>query len=89
MKILACLREINLKRFTPKLHNSWRCLVSSSQVLNQVEQVEQKRLQYISAALSELVYTAHNEQKLMPKMNPSASQEIDSVDDDTWRVAEI
>jgi len=46
-------------------------------------------LQYISAALPELVYTAHNEQKLMPKMNPSASQEMDSVDDDTWRVAEI
>lgn len=36
---------------------------------------EKNSWQYISTALSKSVYTAFNEQKLMPEMNPRALQE--------------
>ena len=35
--------------------------------------------------LLELVDKGQNEQKLKPEMNPSASQEMDSVDDDSLK----
>ena len=36
---------------------------------------------WFSVYLSEPIDTAHSEQKLMPEMNPSGSQEMSSVDD--------
>jgi hypothetical protein len=35
--------------------------------------------------LLELVDKGQNEQKLTPEINPSASQEMDSIDDDSLR----
>ena len=52
---------------------------------------DQIRLTKGSVALLEPVHKARNdhEQKLMPEINPSASQEKESINDDTWRGEEI
>ena len=46
---------------------------------------KQKRLIYISVALSDPADIAHNEQKLMPEIHPGTSQGMHSIDDDSLR----
>ena len=76
---LSIWKHTILQLCSKKLNNPEERLQINQLKVEVKTKAEKNSWQYISTALSESVYTAFNEQKLMPEMNPRALQESNLI----------